>query len=421
MAIQYEGNDKHLFAMENAKAPELPPPPYTPESQYLIELPGSFPEDQAVSSREDYRYESRREPISRQNQLQYPPPPLPPRSQPQHPSVECLNQPEYGTQAQWNGQYPYSPADYNIQYQPQPSPAPVSPMTNPSYRPDQAQLQVQRPSRQSQKPCVIPLFGGAHMSPFARARAQELEQAYGITAREMLAFVDGLNEAFIANPVLQATSTIGNIVGFIPIPSAQIVGNSVRLASGLGMAATSIMRTKQYMAKANEIIFKPRNLHAQICKTEKMLMQTGIKCDASVFAQGQYQIGEAPGSGNHLVRRMDALGDRVTGLSFDVEAPVSPDNWLKKMGSYSAQRAEQSQLKKLDKKQVKADKRNAKDEKKGREKDRRGNDRRAERAEKLQSKETEKVKGLLWIVITAERESLAGDDDWDSGDNIQRQ
>ena len=250
------------------------------------------------------------------------------------------------------------------------------------------------------------------MSPFARARAQELEQTCGITAREMLAFIDGLNEAFIANPVLQATSTIGNIVGFVPIPSAQIVGSTISLASGLGMATTSIMRTKQYMKKANESIFKPKSLHAQICKTEKMLMQTGINCDVSVFAQRQYQMGEAPGSGNHLVRRMNALGDRVMGLSFDVEAPVAPDNWMKKIGAYSAQRAEQNQLKKLDKKQAKADKRNAKAERKGRGRNR--------RAEKLQSEETEKVKGLLWIVITAERESLAGDDDWDSGDNVQR-
>lgn len=251
------------------------------------------------------------------------------------------------------------------------------------------------------------------MSPFARARAQELEQTYGITAREMLAFIDGLNEAFIANPVLLATSKIGNIVGFVPIPSTQIFGSTISLASGWGMAATSIMRTKQYMQKANEVIFRPKNLHAQICKTEKMLMQTGINCDVSVFAQAQYQTGKAPGSGNYLARRMNALSDRVMGLSFDVEAPVAPDNWMKRFGAYSAQRAEQSQLKKLDKKQAKADRSNAKAERKGRG--------RNWRAEKLQSKETEKVKGLLWIVITAERESLAGDDDWDSGDNIQRQ
>ncbi|KAJ5684714.1 uncharacterized protein N7477_001059 [Penicillium maclennaniae] len=250
------------------------------------------------------------------------------------------------------------------------------------------------------------------MSPFARARAHELEQPYGITARDMLTFIDGLNEAFFANPVLQATNTTGNIVGFVPIPSAQIVSSTISLASGLGMAATSILRTKQYMKEANEIIFHPRRLHAQVCKTDKMLMQTGINCDALVFAQGQYRIGEASGDGNHSVRRMDALGDRVMALSFDVEAPVAPDNWMKKIGAYSAQRAEQKQLKKLDKKQAKADRRNAKAEKK----ERGGNG----RAEKLQSKETKKVKEL-WIVITAERVTLAGDDDWDTDDNIQRQ
>ncbi|KAJ6131116.1 hypothetical protein N7523_001576 [Penicillium sp. IBT 18751x] len=410
MAIHYEGNEKHLSALESAKAPARPPPPpYTLEPQCPIL--GS----REVVSREDYVLESRGEHVSSQNQLQYQP--LPSRGQTQHLSTQYHKEQEHDTPAHRNGQYSYSGAGCNIPYQPQSSHPQVPLTTNASYRVDhQLHLQLQQSSRQSQRPCVIPqitkAFGGAHMSPFARARAHELEQTYGITSREMLTFIDGLNEAFFANPVLQATNTIGNIVGFVPIPSAQIVSSTISLASGLGMAATSILRTKQYMKKANEIIFHPRRLHAQVCKTDKMLLQTGINCDASVFAQGQYRIGEAPGDGNHLVRRMDALGDRVMALSFDVEAPVAPDNWMKKIGAYSAQRAEQNQLKKLDKKQAKADRKNAKAEKKGR-----GGDR---RAEKLQSKETKKVKEMLWIVITAESDTLAGDDDWDTGDNIQR-
>lgn len=261
------------------------------------------------------------------------------------------------------------------------------------------------------------------MSPFARARAADLEHQYNLPPTEMLAFIDGLNEAFLANPVLQATNMIGNVVGFVPSATAQIVGSSINLASGLGMAATSIFRTKQYMKKANEAIFSPRGLHAQICKTGKMLLQTGVRCDESVFVQGQYAaMGDDTRPENvrpeiasrvHLVKRMNALGEEVMRLDFEVGAPVDQSNWMKKLGAYSAQRAEQNQLKKLDKKQVKLDRKTARAEKRGRNP--------GKKSEKRQKKEAEKVKELLWIVITAERESLSGDDDWDSNNESRVQ
>lgn len=267
------------------------------------------------------------------------------------------------------------------------------------------------------------------MSPFARARAADLEHQYNLPPTEMLAFIDGLNEAFMANPVLQTTSMIGNVVGYVPSATAQIVGSSINLASGLGMAATSIFRTKQYMKKANETILSPRGLHAQICKTGKMLLQTGVRCDASVFAQGQYAaMGDDARPENarpeiasraHLVKRMNALGEEAMRLDFDVGAPVEQSNWMKKLGAYSAQRAEQNQLRKLDKEQEKLDKKQAKLDRKIARDEKRGRNpgRRSER----QNKEAEKVKELLWIVITAERESLSGDDDWDSSNESRFQ
>lgn len=81
------------------------------------------------------------------------------------------------------------------------------------------------------------------------------------------------------------------------------------------MAATSILR-KQYMTQANDNILRPRGLHAQICRTEKMLVRTRVRCDVSVFAQGQYRamidgvrMGNA--SRDHLAMGVEALGDRV--------------------------------------------------------------------------------------------------------------
>ncbi|OKP01320.1 hypothetical protein PENSUB_7310 [Penicillium subrubescens] len=212
--------------------------------------------------------------------------------------------------------------------------------------------------------------GGEYMSPFVRTRAPELEKQYGLSSSELLAFIDGLNEAFMANPALKVTDAIGTIVGFVPLQTTQIVGASLNVAAGIGTAGVSIVRTNRYMKKANETIFKPKGLHAQICKTERMLTQIGMEGDTVVFAKSQFQamIGSSQAqepSGNTIARRMESLGDRVMKLSFDsIAAPVSPDNWAKKLGSYAAQHAEKKQLKELEKKQTKAQEKAAKAEQK---------------------------------------------------------
>lgn len=87
----------------------------------------------------------------------------------------------------------------------------------------------------------------------------------------------------MANLALRATNAIGSPVGLVPLQTAQIVGGSLNLVAGLGSAGVSIVRTKQYMTKANETIFKPKGLHAQICKTEKMLDRIGLANKAAVF------------------------------------------------------------------------------------------------------------------------------------------
>ncbi|KAJ5160495.1 uncharacterized protein N7482_007499 [Penicillium canariense] len=215
---------------------------------------------------------------------------------------------------------------------------------------------------------ITTVFDGAHLSPFIRARVPELEQQYGLSSRVMLAFVDGLNEAFMANPTFQVTNHIGDILGFVPLQTTQIVGASINLAAGLGAAGVSIVRTKQYMKKANERIFKPKGLHAQICKTGKMLGQVGMANDTVIFAKTQYQAPVSSAranepSGNAITRRMEPLGDRVMALSFDnISAPVSPDNWMKKVGVYAVQRAEKKQLEKLEKHQAEAEKKSVKAE-----------------------------------------------------------
>lgn len=262
--------------------------------------------------------------------------------------------------------------------------------------------------------------GGAFMSPFVRARAPELEHQYGLPSSQLLAFIDGLNEAFLANPALQVTNTIGTIVSFVPLQSTQILGASLNAAAGLGTAGVSIVRTKRYMAKANETIFGPRGLHAQICKTEKMLAQIGMAGESPVFARNQVQamLGSARAdepSRIAIMKRMEALGDRVMSLSFErIEAPVVPENWLKKVGAFAAQRAEKKQLGKLEKQQVKADKKEARLEKRIVKSERRLQSPRDGKSTRRERKEAKKINKIYWILILPAEASPLGDDDWAS-------
>ncbi|KGO55118.1 hypothetical protein PEX2_029360 [Penicillium expansum] len=222
------------------------------------------------------------------------------------------------------------------------------------------------------RPCVIPqitkVFGGANLSPFARARARDLEVQAGLTQRDLLCFIDGLNEAFLANPALQATSKIGMLVGFVPLLTAQAVGSGLQLAAGLGSAGVSVVRTKQYLKKANEVIFNPKGLLVRIVKTDKMLSLVGLQ-NSMVFSGEQYRVlvGDGGQSQSPLATRMAALGNSVMPLTFDeLAAPADEDNWMKKWGAYSAQKAEKKQLEKLqkaEKKYKESDKKDKKDKK----------------------------------------------------------
>jgi hypothetical protein len=213
------------------------------------------------------------------------------------------------------------------------------------------------------------------MSPFARPRVQELESQTGLSDRELLNFIDGLNEVFMANPALRATTEFGMMVGFVPLATTQIIGSSLEAAAGLASAGVSVVRTKQYLKKVNQVTFGPRGFCARVVKTEKMLSLIGVggsfssdQYSALVGRQSSDEGSSAGGSGSRtyspdqtitqiqspLEKRMALLGDRVMRLSFDnVASPAEVDNWMKKWGTYSAQKAEQKQLKNLKEKEEK--------------------------------------------------------------------
>ncbi|OGE47784.1 hypothetical protein PENARI_c037G03450 [Penicillium arizonense] len=216
----------------------------------------------------------------------------------------------------------------------------------------QHQSQPYSPKR-SQRPCVIPqittIFDGPNMSPFARPRVPELEPQTDLSERELLNFIDGLNEAFMANPALRATGQIGMMVGFVPLATTQIIGNSLEAAAGLAGAGVSAIRTKQYLKKGAP--------SPQI----SIVLLLGGNLPMTI---------QSP-----LEKRMALLGDRVMRLSFDnVASPAEADNWIKKWGTYSAQKAEQKQLKNLKEKEEKQSRKSDKAARKAGRKGRRADD-----------------------------------------------
>lgn len=215
---------------------------------------------------------------------------------------------------------------------------------------------------------VTKVFGGSFFSPFVRVRAPEFERTHKISQTEWLTFLDGLNEAFIANPALQAADGVGNLLGFVPLASAQILGGSLNAVAGFGTVGVSKMRTRSYIKKANLEFFNPKGLHVQVLKTDPMLKVIGVEKtddlfkpiapmhpDAPPMPQGgpsyssyQYTPVPEPDIKKVIKDRMTAFGDNVVELSFDnVAPPTEQNNWMKKMSQNAAAKAEKEQLMKL--------------------------------------------------------------------------
>ncbi|OJJ00866.1 hypothetical protein ASPVEDRAFT_82418 [Aspergillus versicolor CBS 583.65] len=239
---------------------------------------------------------------------------------------------------------------------------------------------------QAFKPVIIPqvtkAFDSEIASPFMRAYSPALSQ-YQISQTDFLTFLDGLNEVFIANPVLQATGIAGAVMGNIhPI---EIVGMAVETASEIGSETTSYFRTRAYLKKVNTDLFGPRGLKAKIMDFEKMARavdvhpdglkdrmerEAGVLEDQDVESVEDIYIdlvhrviadGEGGGEGvdaqgrNPRLLLLDALQGHVSPLETE-GLPVSPEqrNLLKRWNASFATREGQKQHDRLEKKFRKA-------------------------------------------------------------------
>ncbi|KAL4861422.1 hypothetical protein BDV12DRAFT_191102 [Aspergillus spectabilis] len=236
------------------------------------------------------------------------------------------------------------------------------------------------PPSRNFKPVIIPQvtksFDNEIASPFLRAYSPSLQQSQ-ISKTDFLTFLDGLNEAFIANPVLQATSIAGSVIGMIhPV---ELVGLGIEVASEFGSGATSYFRTRAYLKKVNEEIFIPRGLTAKVVGFDEMCEIVGIApadlrgwvgreslavedhgidigMHERISAAGSTDTGFLEASERHpRFKMLQALEGSVAPLEIK-DSPVSPDqqNLLKRWNASFAAREGQMQRENLEKKYRKA-------------------------------------------------------------------
>ncbi|PWY82886.1 hypothetical protein BO70DRAFT_352506 [Aspergillus heteromorphus CBS 117.55] len=217
-------------------------------------------------------------------------------------------------------------------------------------------------------------FKGTFYSPFMRAYSPVLAEA-GIPSNDFLAFIDGLNEVFIANPILQTTGMVGGILSMVPFPPVKLAGIGVKVASKLSTAGISYGRTRAYIKDANLALFGPRGLHCTVMSTKDMMtkvgldevQQTRVLSSPSSSPEDQDDVnevdsrriaeihdaygGDAPVSrvmpADPRLQRLNALEGFVAPLQIDgLPDRVAQTNVLKRMNAAFAETQEAKQIKK---------------------------------------------------------------------------
>lgn len=214
---------------------------------------------------------------------------------------------------------------------------------------------------------AIPATGHKIGSPIMRAWPPALE-ASGLSKDDFLQFIDRLNRVTVSSPPIQVLGLAGNIVGMVPLATAQIVGGAVNAGAMVAGAALRTGHTEILLRQANRDLFNPLGLNVKLAKMEAVAKLTNIPLfDASGRVDKNSRVlpplNEIVGVqtiGAHQ-RRLMALQPYISPLSLD-ELPHEdkPTNYLARMhGAASARQAakeEKNIIKKRDKKKGKSKK-----------------------------------------------------------------
>lgn len=198
------------------------------------------------------------------------------------------------------------------------------------------------------KPIVIPqtttTFMNRILFPFARAYPEHLAEV-GIDEAQFLAFIDGLNEAFLASPIFRILGSVGRIATFTPFPIVLGAGAGLMVVSGVAASGVSYTHTKAYVKKQNEDLFEPVGLQVKVLSTSKMLGTVNGNDEVkSLCLPALPDCDEtwdpSSSSTDPRLRRMEALQGLVAPLRWNVVPADMPKNWLKRMGAWQASRSD---------------------------------------------------------------------------------
>jgi hypothetical protein len=208
------------------------------------------------------------------------------------------------------------------------------------------------------KPVAIPTTVAKVGSPFFRAYPPCLAE-YSISSTLFLSFLDTLNRVMVKSPPLQVLSLTGNIIGFMPSATAQIVGTAVNVAADVTAGLIQYGRTEIELKRANADIFGPRGLKVEIAKTEALVKLAGIPGVLNERGKLNKKATlllpmEDAGPGDQMdvsgqQRRLEAMRPWIADLEFEalpeIQSPKNPlSRWSIKASEKQRSKGEQKLL-----------------------------------------------------------------------------
>jgi hypothetical protein len=131
------------------------------------------------------------------------------------------------------------------------------------------------PSPNHDKLIAIPATAHKVGSPIMRAWPPVLERT-GLSKADFIDFIDRLNRATVDSPPIQVLGLVGNVVGMVPLATAQIVGGAVNMGAMVAGAAVRMGHTEILLREANRDLFQPLGLKVKLAKMSAVAKMAGI-------------------------------------------------------------------------------------------------------------------------------------------------
>jgi hypothetical protein len=260
-------------------------------------------------------------------------------------------------------------------------------------------MSAQQMSPNLQQPIAIPTTSAALGSPFLRAYPIELED-FDIPPPDFLSFIDELNRVMVVSPPVRVLGLAGDIVGLVPLATAQIVGGAVSAAATITNVGMSKGRSELFIRESNKTLFAPRGLKVNIVKLEVVAKAAGIPIldttgkiikDSKLLPPVEDLETDLSGQ----QRRLMALAPWTSPLDlYPTEHQVIPGNALDKLHAYASERQRANEEKKVLEKRNKAHEDQIKDTEKIRKDYEKDMTKLAEEEEKVKRKEPKKPEKL---------------------------